>query len=104
MMINTLTTLKEVLLNASQLPWDFALYIPIKERSWLSDMPVMILDPEDTDDPDEAKKNGLQYALTVSSVQDVVENAMAQDKSASVELLIQALIYYYENDAFIALG
>lgn len=107
MTIDVLVTLAKVLMGIDDLPWDHALYIPVENPSWQHDMSVMILDPEESDDPDgdpdQAKNNGLKYALTVSSVQDVVENVRAQDANASVDVLIAALKYYYDNDAFIVL-
>lgn len=106
MTIDMLITLEKVLLNIDNLPWEYALYIPSTSSNWLADMPVMVLDPEETDDPDddpdEAKKNGLKYALTISSVQDVVENIRMQNEKADLDLLIKALKYYYDNDSFMA--
>ena len=105
---DVLITLAAVLLGADDLPWEYALYIPALTPCWLKDMPVMVLDPEETDDPDddpdEACKNGLKYALTISCLQDVVENARAQDCSVNLDILIKALKYYYDNDAFITLN
>jgi hypothetical protein len=103
--VDVLQTLAKVLFGVGDLSWDYALYIPASNPSWLPDMPVMVLDPEESDDPDddpdEAKKNNLKYALTISSVQDVVDNARAQDANADLNILIKALKYYYDNDAFI---
>ena len=101
---DVLITLAEVLLGADDLPWEYALYIPALTPCWLKDMPVMVLDPEETDDPDEACKNGLKYALTISCLQDVVENARAQECSVNLDILIKALKYYYDKDAFITLN
>lgn len=102
-----LTTLANVLLEVDELPWEYALYIPESSPSWLQDMSVMVLDPEHTDDPDddpdEAKKNGLRYALTIGNLQDVVENARAQDASVDLDVLTKALKYYCDNDAFVTL-
>lgn len=107
MTIDTLITLAKVLSEAENLPWEYALYIPKSSPSWQQHMSVMVLDPEVTDDPDddpdEAKKHGLKYALTISSLQDVVENAQAQDASVNIDVLIKALKYYYDNDAFITI-
>ncbi|WP_305845492.1 DUF7716 domain-containing protein [Photobacterium leiognathi] len=107
MTVNVLITLAKVLLNVDDLPWEYALYIPKVDIAWAKDMKCMILDPEETDDPDDdpdvAKSNGLKYALTISDVQDVVENVKTQDPSCDIDILIRALKYYYDNDAFINL-
>ncbi len=107
MTVEALITLAKVFLNIHDLPWEYALYIPSSDADWSSNMECMILDPEETDDPDDdpdmAKNNGLKYALTISAVQDVVENIISQNKNADMEMLIKALKYYYDNDAFINL-
>lgn len=101
----SLLTLATLLMSVSDLSWNYALYIPVSNSSWLANMPVMVLNPEETDnpddDPDEATINGFKYGLMISNVQDVVNNARAQDAHASLEVLIQALKYYYDNDAFL---
>jgi hypothetical protein len=108
MTINMPISLAQVLWSINDLPWDYALYIPIADTSWTEDMKCMVLDPETTnnpdDDPDEAKSNGLKYALTIGEVQDVVENIKAQKHNAEIGLIIKALNFFYENDAFIDLS
>ncbi|MFT4929082.1 MAG: hypothetical protein ACI8WB_005212 [Phenylobacterium sp.] len=104
---NVLTTLSKVLLNIDNLPWEYALYIPSVNAGWSRDIKCMVLDPEETedpdDDPDEAKNNGMKYALGISDVQDVMENILAQKRTLDLNLQIKALKYYYDNDAFIEL-
>jgi hypothetical protein len=108
MAIDVLITLAKVLLKIEDLPWEYALYIPAADASWSEDMKCMVLDPEETDDtdddPDVAKANGLKYALTISDMQDIVENANAQKKNIDQKVLIDAIKYYYDNGAFIALS
>ncbi|HIF9521374.1 TPA: DUF7716 domain-containing protein [Photobacterium damselae] len=76
---------------------------PAAEATWSEDMKCMVLAPEGTDDPDDApnvaKANGLKYALTISNVQDIVENANAQKKNVEQKALIDAIKYYYDNGA-----
>ncbi len=107
MTIGAVTTLVDVLSNIDELPWQYALFIPKENPNWLPDMPAMVLDPDETDDPDddpeEAKNNGLTYALTMSSVKQVVENLQAQTEKANLDIQINALRYYFDNDAFITL-
>ena len=108
MTTDVLIPLAKVLLGVDDLPWEYALYIPASSPGWLPDMSVMVLDPDETDDPDddpdEAKDNGLKYALTISSVQDIVNNARSQKANVDMNVLIKALKYYYDNDAFITLN
>ena len=108
MAIDVLITLAKVLLKIEDLPWEYALYIPAAGANWSEDMKCMVLDPEETDDPDDdsdiAKANGLKYALTISDVQDIVENANAQKKNVDQKVLIDAIKYYYDNGAFITLS
>lgn len=108
MVTDKLITLEKVLSDTENLPWEYALYIPESSPSWQQDMPVIVLDPEETEDPDDdpvqAKKNGLKYAMSISSLQDVIENARTQDPDTNFDTLAEALKYYYDNDAFISLG
>jgi len=107
MTINVLITLTKVLLKIGNLPWEYALYIPAVDTVWSEDMKCMVLDPDETDDPDHdpdiAKANGLKYALTISDVQDIVVNAKAQKENVKQELILKAIKYYYDNGAFIIL-
>lgn len=108
MAIDVLITLAKVLLKIEELPWEYALYISAADAAWSEDMKCMVLDPEDTDDPDDdpdvAKTNGLKYALTISDVQDIVENASAQKKNVNQKELFDAIKYYFDNGAFITLS
>lgn len=108
MAIDVLITLAKVLLNIEDLPWEYALYIPTTDAGWSENMKCMVLDPEETedpdDDPDAAKANALKYALTISDVQDIVINAKAQKEDIQQSLIIKAVKYYYDNGAFITLS
>jgi hypothetical protein len=107
MTVGVLTALGKVLSNIDSFSWDHALYISQTDGGWLENLPCMVLDPEETDDPDddpvEAKNNGLKYLLMISTVQDVVENAKAQQANIGTPQLIKALRYFYQNDAFLKL-
>jgi hypothetical protein len=108
MRIGELTKLGSVLSDIYGLPWEFALYIPSDSPSWEPGMPVMVLDPEETDNPDsdpqEAVEHGLEYALMISSIQDVVDNLAMQKEISGIDDLTKALKYYYYNDSFVVLG
>jgi len=101
-----LQKLFDVINNIDALPWDHALFLP-KEKPWDENAPCLILDPNDSeqpeDDPETAKQFGLSYALGVQDVQDVVENAREQSPVVNTRELINALNFYYANDAFIEL-
>jgi len=72
---------------------------------WTLDTACVVLDvdprSEDNRIPKIAKNNGLQHALLVSQIQDVVVNARLQRKNATPEMLLRAFLYYYDRDAFI---
>lgn len=108
MATDVLITLATVLLKVDELPWEYALYIPEEGAAWAEDMNCMVLDPEETEDPDDdpnvAKENSLKYALTISDVQDIVENVNAQKKSIDQKTVIDAIRYYYDKGAFITLN
>lgn len=103
---STLLKLGDVLRTADTLPSDHALYLPAKEE-WDKDSPSAVLHPDDADDAEDeptfAKIHGLKYALDVATLQDIVANAKDQQRDIDLPGLLQALRYYYENDAFIAL-
>ena len=78
-------------------------------------MQCMILDLNETEDPDDdpvqAKENGLTYALHASDFQEIFGNLKEQvdclrgkdHRTLDLALFIKALEYYYDNDAFIDL-
>lgn len=100
----TIQPLGEVLNTIEHAPWNHALYLDA-ERPWTESTSTAILDHDDVDDPEEepefAVTNGLRYALLVSDVQDIVENAKEQKPHVTASDLVQAFNYYYDNDAFI---
>lgn len=100
-------TLGEVLQNPEQHSWKLALYVEPKEQ-WDAHTRAAVLDPNETEDPDEepefAKQNGLRYALEIGAVKEIVDNAREQRPSATVDELLAAFNYYYDRDAFIDFG
>ncbi|HSX55900.1 MAG TPA: hypothetical protein VLG14_11420 [Sphingomonas sp.] len=97
----------QAITNSSPLAW---VYLPSEEK-WSLDSASAILeseevspDQEDDDDagvPDFAKANGFIRALPVTSLQDVVQNALAQKPDAGPSDIFAAFEFYYERDAFI---
>jgi hypothetical protein len=57
------------------------------------------------DDADEAPRysinNNLIYTLSIQDIQGIVENAYEQKSNCDVKDLIEAFLYYFDNDAFI---
>ena len=100
-----MTALRDVLTNASDFLWSDSLFLPDDEE-WGPDTRVLIWDPNDVDsDEDEvpkiAEENGLFCSIGIQMVQQIVENAKQQLESCTAEQLLQAFLYYYDNDAFI---
>jgi len=58
-------------------------------------------DPNVDQTPEVVRTNNWQEVLDAASIEDIVDNARAQLEDVSVGDLLQAFIYYVENDAFI---
>lgn len=98
------TLLGEVLRDPERFPWDYALYAH-PDRAFDLAMPVLIWDvddvEEDSDIPAEATALGFDYVLGMQTVQGIVSNALQQRPEASIDQLLEALDFYYRNDAFV---
>lgn len=96
--------LLEVLNNADKFSWKLGLYLP-KGEAWGPETRCLVWDVEDSDDPDtdpaRATENGLSFTLFLQDIQSIRENARQQRSNVSLEDLLSAFQYYYENDAFI---
>ena len=69
-----------------------------EDEIWYVDTMCMILDPNDVeDDDDEAPK----IALDVQTIQSIVQNISEQKRIYTDEELLEAFLYYYDNDAYI---
>ncbi|CAI2160475.1 Uncharacterised protein [Serratia fonticola] len=99
--------LAEVLDNPEGIDWRHALYLPSNKETWNINVLALVMDPDDVDsdepdaDPEEVKKMGYMYVLTMQDVNSVVENIREQKNIISSEELYEALMFYYRNDAFI---
>ena len=51
--------------------------------------------------PRAAKEHNLMDALSIQDIQDIVYNAKLQKETVSIDELLEAYLYYYDNDAFI---
>lgn len=95
--------LSYVLAKATELPWDFELFMPFDKPVTL-EMDCLVLDLSEYDDGDqhpEAEKLGFRYVIGIHQVQAIVENARLQDPNATEAQLLAALMYYLRNDAFV---
>jgi hypothetical protein len=104
-MSEAMKTLGDFLRDADALNWRHALYLP-PHGEWSEATPCAAIDPDECeapeDDPPLAKKHGLRYAMGVSAVQDIVANALLQKPDADVGDLLDAFLFYYENDSFVS--
>lgn len=103
--METPVKLRELLLNAESFPWGDTLYMSSDEvwsldsDCWLFDLDE-ILEP-DEDDPQFAIENNLQCVLNIADIQDIVDNLKQQKIDYSAEELLEAFLFYFDNDAFI---
>lgn len=98
-------TLREILSNPDILPETW-LYLPQEE--WNLDTEGVFskdsLDyPPDSDEylPIEAKKYGWKEVLDKASIEDVISYTKNQLANPTLEQLLEAMIFYYRNDAFL---
>ena len=94
--------LADVLNRSEKYPWNYALYLPFDEV-WTKDTRSAVLDPNNITATTHSfiQKEGLKYALTIQTLQDIVINAREQIPAVSIEHLLDAFLHYYDNDAFI---
>jgi hypothetical protein len=101
--MNVVVTLGEVLGIGEDLPFSHFLYLPL-DVVWDATTPCAILDDDYLEDPDQhpiAVEHGLKSVIGTNEVQDIVINARDQIVAATGELLLEAFLYYIDNDAFI---
>ena len=105
-MTTRIRRLSEVIDIIETLPWDQALYLK-GTPPWQACSPCAVLDPDEFDAlqnrPLFSDEHELHYALSIQTVQDIVANAKAQKPDVDLAGLIEALNYYYRNDAFMKL-
>lgn len=97
-----LTTLGNVLQNSNRFDPGHWLYMP-SGKLWDFDTKCAVLADSDLDGvPEAASRNGLSCALEIAAVQDVAHNAREQLKDVTVTQLVQAFLFFYKHDAFVA--
>ena len=97
--MNTLSRLSEVLENPDKYSAKTHLFLPMDE-DWNEDTYCAVLSWDD-DKPQFAKEHGLDPALDMYAVQGIVSNARQQRSLLSPGMLLDAFLFYYDNDAFI---
>lgn len=100
--------LRKVLSNIKEYNWSDALYLP-EDETWDLETKAAIIDPDDVeDDSDEvplfAKQNDLMYALDIQTIKGIINNALMQKNDCTHSDLLEAFLYYYDNDAFIVIN
>ncbi|RQR53250.1 hypothetical protein DIE18_30025 [Burkholderia sp. Bp9125] len=99
----TEVSLKQIL----EQPGDFSGWLYLPAMPWTPDT-VGAFAP-DTTDPDEgtvpdiAKQPGWRITLDGATIEDIVINAHEQVDDPSLSQLLDAFVFYVENDAFILL-
>lgn len=93
-------TLRDLLNEPESFPWNFALFLP-QDEYWTLNTTCKILDPNECDDDEQhLAAEGFHCALGINLVQSIVHNARAQKASVSLEDLLSAFLFYYDNDAY----
>jgi hypothetical protein len=97
-------TLGKLLRDADKISCDNFLYLPANEV-WDLQSRCAILSVSDADGlPPEAIENQLAFALQIAAIQDVVANTVEQLGQPSDMQLLEALLFYFDHDAFLEFG
>jgi hypothetical protein len=100
--MNQLLTLREVLSN-DELPYDHHLCLPA-ETEWNAETRCAIVESDEINDPDQhplAVAHELTRTIGTNEVLDILINAREQLPKADFDKLLDALLFYCDNDAFI---
>ena len=93
-----------ILENIDKFKWSDALFLP-EDEVWNGDTEGMVLDPDNVEDDEkvqeEAKEKMLMYALNIQTIKAIVQNAFQQKSKITTEELVEAYLFYYDNDAYI---
>lgn len=103
--MNKLLSLRE-LLSDRTLPFDHHVLLP-SESKWHLDTLCAIVESDEIAEPENhplALENKFSCSIGTNEVLDIIANAREQVPRATVEQLLDAFEFYYENDAFIEFG
>lgn len=104
--IETFQEVLETLSSRSSREW---VYLPLEGQWDLTSASATLeseeVPPEMEDDPDAgvpqfAIDHRLKQAVPVTTLQDIVANALDQKPDAKLEELLAAFLYFYKHDAF----
>lgn len=98
--MNSLCRLGEVLENPEKYSAKTHLFLPMDE-DWNEHTRCAVLNWYDDKRPQFAEEHGLEHALDMYAVQGIVLNARQQRSLPSLRMLLDAFLFYYDNDAFI---
>ena len=90
-------TLEEILKFAEEYPWNNDLYLEDMNNLSLITR-AKVLSEEDSEN-----EKSFKYCLSISSLQDIVNNLKQQTESPNTTQALEALEYYLNNDAFITI-
>ncbi len=95
--------LRDVFRELGNLPWNHVVYLPLGTPTLNTE--CVVLDPDDAvpdqDIPREAADLNFEEGLGMDDIRSIRENAHLQGKRPSENEMLQALVYYLENDAFL---
>lgn len=101
-----LTTWAQVLDSLDELSRDDMVCFGPRPSS--PDEPCLVADSMELDDdddlPTEAVERGWQVALLKEQIEDVVLNLRAQVPDPGIDLVLRAIAYYLDNDAFLSVS
>lgn len=93
--------LGDVLSAERGLSWTKAYYLK-GGPPWSSDTPCAVLDEDEaSDSADELRTLGMKHVLDVQEVRGVIMNLRHRTKSPTIVEIVEAVEFYYLNDAYI---
>lgn len=99
-------TLESLLSQLGSFSWHLDMYKAL-EQPLSPTMSVLIIDDELEEERDKQNEplfpqtQGYQYVLSIADLQSIKANLVQQLPNATLHDLIQAVSYYYQNDAYI---
>ena len=95
--------LGDVFSQLADLPWNHVVYLPAGTPTL--DTECVVLDPDlvtpDQDVPAQAARLGFEQGLGIDDIRSIRENTRLQGRDTSDYAMLQAFVYYLQNDAFI---
>jgi hypothetical protein len=98
--------LNNVMIDVESLEWNLYVYIDSSTAISMASLIMIINDDEESerdenDEPMYPRSKGYNSFLSVADLQDVKSNLAEQKPNFIINELIEAVKYYYENDAFV---